>query len=147
MDNLNEQAGKLLKQYNFRQTATRLSVLRSFLESSHALSHQCLETILGAHFDRVTIYRTLISFIDAGILHKIPDSAGSPKYALCGEGNCHAGNHQDHHIHFACNQCKQTFCIEETIIPQIQIPPCYIISKVNFLVEGICKDCSESQIS
>lgn len=143
MNSSNNQAIHLLKQHGFRKTASRMAVLRAFLRTTHALSHQYIDSIVGNDFDRVTIYRTLLSFIESGIIHKIPDPAGPPKYALCIEGHCHDGIHQDHHVHFACNQCKQTFCIEDVSVPGIQLPRSYAISKVNFLIEGTCKNCFE----
>ena len=72
-----------LKEYDLRHTGCREDILQSFQSYSHALSHGDLETLFGERFDRVTIYRTLKTFVEKGIIHKVLDDEGGTKYALC----------------------------------------------------------------
>ena len=66
---------KTLKGHNLRITDCRMDVLEVFLNSTHALSFSDLEADLDL-YDRVTLYRTLNSFIEKGLLHRIPDDSG-----------------------------------------------------------------------
>lgn len=64
-------AAQTLKAFNLRHTAGREQVLDLFLSAGgHALAHNDVETGLGPDHDRVTVYRTLRTFLDAGLLHK-----------------------------------------------------------------------------
>ena len=80
-----EKVVHILKHHNLRLTDTRTDILSVFLRNKKALSHGDLEESLPADFDRVTIYRTLKSFVENGILHKVPDDTGNPRYALCSD--------------------------------------------------------------
>ena len=83
-----------------------------FYSHSGALSHGEIEKKVGEQFDRVTIYRTLQTFLDKGIIHDIPTADNFIQYALCRD-NCSAGHHHDHHVHFVCEQCGNTICLED----------------------------------
>ena len=73
----------ILKVNKLSVTEGRQKILQLFLHTKGALSHADIERKTGEHFDRVTIYRTLNSFVDKGIIHVIPSSDNSIKYALC----------------------------------------------------------------
>jgi Fur family ferric uptake transcriptional regulator len=94
----------------------------------------------GKHFDRVTIYRTLQTFVDKGIIHTIPTADNSIMYALCKE-TCSEGHHHDDHVHFLCEECGTTYCLDNVTIPQVTIPKGFSVHQTNVLVNGICKNC------
>jgi Fur family ferric uptake transcriptional regulator len=73
---------KLLKNHRLRITDCRIDVLEKFHNTDHALSFKDLEDELK-DYDRVTLYRTLNSFIDQGLLHRIPNDSGVAAYGLC----------------------------------------------------------------
>jgi len=60
---------KTLKQFNLRITKIRLAVLDALSTSPAALSYSVLQDALGA-FDRTTLYRTLLTLTDHGLIHK-----------------------------------------------------------------------------
>ena len=93
-----------LKEYDLRSTGCRKDVLKLFFSEPYALSQAFLEDNLHHQYDRVTIYRTLRSFLDAGFIHKVLDDAGVVKYALCSE-DCEPEHHHDSHVHFKCKKC------------------------------------------
>ncbi|MGL1176149.1 Fur family transcriptional regulator, partial [Vibrio parahaemolyticus] len=64
-------------------TDTRKKILHFFLESNSALTHADIEQQMDATFDRVTIYRTLQTFVEKGIIHTIPSADNAIRYALC----------------------------------------------------------------
>src|SRR5678815_5846065 len=94
----------ILKHSQLSITDNRLKILELFQKNQKALSHADIERLSGKHFDRVTIYRTLQTFVDKGIIHTIPTADNSIMYALCKEA-CSEGHHHDDHVHFLCEQC------------------------------------------
>lgn len=130
----------LLRKHDLRKTPARLEILELYADTPHAMSHGDVEQQL-ADMDRVTIYRTLSTFEDKGIIHRAYDGGGVVKYALC-HANCSAHSHQDEHLHFSCIQCGNTYCIEGYAIPEIVSPKGYTINNVFLFAKGICSSCS-----
>jgi Fur family transcriptional regulator, ferric uptake regulator len=130
----------ILKKHQLSNTDSRRAILEIFLKSVNALSHHDIELKSGERFDRVTVYRTLQTFIDKGVVHSIPTPDNSVKYAVCRE-QCSEGHHHDNHIHFICEVCGKTTCLDEINIPSIPLPKGYTPSHVNVVVNGVCKKC------
>lgn len=134
----------ILRENKLSVTAGRQKILQLFLHATGALSHADIEKKTGEHFDRVTVYRTLNSFVDKGIIHVIPSSDNSIRYALC-KDDCEEGHHHDHHVHFQCSQCTNTFCLDEIVTPSVIVPAGYKATSIQVLVQGICKDCNANR--
>lgn len=133
------QARKLLSQNKLRITQNREEVLALLLESDVAISNQVIETSLG-HIDRITLYRTLKTFEDKGIIHKILDSSQRSKYALCAE-SCSDHSHDDSHLHFECSQCGNITCHMDVKIPELHLPKGYQLNEINIIAKGLCNTC------
>ena len=73
----------MLKKNNLSITDSRKKIMQLFLEQTGALAHGDIEKKAGEKFDRVTVYRTLQTFVDKGIIHTIPTADNSIRYALC----------------------------------------------------------------
>ena len=133
----------ILKDYKLRQTDCREEILEVFMSKSHALAHADVELPLKDRFDRVTIYLTLKTFVDKGLIHKVLDDEGGVKYAIC-KDSCHSGDHKHHHehVHFKCTTCGLTTCLDHVIIPNIILPEGYQRVETNLLMQGVCKTCS-----
>ena len=131
---------EILKKNQLSVTAGREKILELFINSSGALAHADIEKNIQAGFDRVTVYRTLQTFVEKGIIHHIPTTDNSIKYALC-KDNCEAGHHHDNHVHFICDKCKKTVCLDEVTVPTVQLPPGFEPKRAEMVVTGICKDC------
>ncbi|WP_341226425.1 transcriptional repressor [uncultured Arcticibacterium sp.] len=129
-----------LKAFNLRHTECREEILSTFSERSAALSHGDLEMAVDDKYDRVTIYRTLKTFLEKGIIHKILDADGGTKYALC-KTECTSETHQHDHVHFKCKLCGDTTCLESINIPTISLPGGYEREDINLLIEGSCPNC------
>jgi Fur family transcriptional regulator, ferric uptake regulator len=136
-----KQAQALLLRYGLRKTSCRTDVLKLFMQHDYALSHADLERKLDDEYDRVTLYRTLYSFKEQGLIHSIHDTNGIAKYALCKEA-CTLHKHQDNHVHFTCNQCGQTYCLNEVHIPVTVLPDGYNIESLHFSAKGVCQACN-----
>ncbi len=128
-----------LKEKNIAPTAMRLVVFDFLLKQSAALSLTDLELGMD-RTDRVTLYRTIRTFEEHGLVHRIEDGSGVTKFALCQQG-CDVDGHHDLHIHFYCTQCKETHCLPKTHIPEIQLPPAYKAIEIQLVVKGICGRC------
>ncbi len=132
----------ILKTSSLSITSSRKKILEIFLSASTALAHQDIEK-LAEQYDRVTIYRTLQTFLDRGIIHTIPTTDNTIKYALCSDDCITSGHHHDNHVHFLCDQCGRTLCLDDVSIPAITLPKGYSMKEINMVVNGICKTCME----
>lgn len=130
----------ILKKNNLSVTDGRKKILELFLKSEGALEHADIEKSTGEIFDRVTVYRTLQTFVDKGIIHHIPTTDNSILYALC-KDNCEAGHHHDNHVHFVCDNCNKTICLEEVTVPSVKLPKDFTPGQAEMVVHGICADC------
>ncbi len=136
------QIEETLKKHGLRHTLFRAQILDIFHDSKYALSNNDIESKLE-NFDRITLYRTLKSFEEKGLIHKISDNNGNLKYAMC-EGDCDEGHHHDQHVHFHCEKCDKSFCIDELNVPDVKVPEGYTVVTRDMLLKGVCKECNQS---
>ena len=139
---LENRAADVLRKRNLSITESRKKILSLFLRNNDALAHGDIEAKAGEKFDRVTIYRTLQTFVEKGIVHTIPTADNSVRYALCKD--CIEGHHHDDHVHFVCSVCNSTICLDDIVSPQIKLPEGYIAQNVQVVINGICKNCNEN---
>jgi Fur family ferric uptake transcriptional regulator len=130
----------ILKKNQLSVTDSRRKILEFFQHADGALAHADIEKLSGDNFDRVTIYRTLQTFVEKGIIHTIPTADNSVKYALC-KDECEAGHHHDDHIHFLCDDCGTTYCLESNV-PAVQLPKGFMVKRTDVVVSGRCGKCS-----
>ncbi|MBW7890995.1 MAG: transcriptional repressor [Chitinophagaceae bacterium] len=130
----------VLKRNRLSVTDSRREILELFLKSENALAHHDIESGTSEKYDRVTVYRTLQVFMEKGIIHIIPTSDNSVKYALC-KDNCEEGHHHDDHVHFRCISCGVTSCLEDVQVPLIRLPRGFKIQQTEVIISGICKAC------
>ena len=137
---MSQELKDILKNHGLRITDCRMDVIAYFIHHKTALSQGDLEQKL-TQYDRVTLYRTLNSFLDSGILHKIPNESGTATYGLCHD-TCGPDHHEHNHIHFKCNNCGQIECLDDKEVPVVSMPEGYTVEKVNLIVDGICASCA-----
>jgi len=129
-----------LKNRGIRPTAMRLLVLESLSAQETAISLSELEKAFERS-DRITLYRTLKTFQENGLVHSIDDGTGAPKYALCEQG-CECDIERDLHVHFHCKICSETFCLPKYKIPEINLPDNFRSEEANLVMKGICGKCA-----
>lgn len=129
---------KVLKLHSLRITDCRIDVLELFYNNNHALSMKDLESYLE-DYDKVTLYRTINSFVEKGVLHRIPDKSGLARFGLCTEV-CTPEKHHHDHVHFKCNICGHTNCLSDFQVPIVDLPG-YDISDSTLIINGICRQC------
>lgn len=137
---MNKQLENKLNNKSIRPTAMRLLVLETLINQAAAISLSDLEKTFEKS-DRITLYRTLKTFQEKGIVHSIDDGTGAPKYALCEDG-CNCDIERDLHVHFHCKVCCETFCLPKYKIPEVNLPEKFQAEEANLVVKGVCSLCS-----
>lgn len=140
--NIDSAIPDLLRRNNLSITESRKKILSLFLSTPDALAHGDIERKAGEKFDRVTVYRTLQTFVEKGMIHTIPTAENAVLYALCKA--CTEGHHHDDHVHFVCSNCNSTICLDDVVSPKIDLPSGYIAQNVQVVINGICKSCNET---
>lgn len=132
---------EILRKKKLRVTPFRKEVLDIFLNNEHAISIQDIEEALE-DFDRITLYRTIKSFTNKGVIHEIVMPGDVRKLALC-DGVCDhdSGLHEHDHIHFQCRICEEIYCVEVDHFPEMEVPG-FIIEEQEIQAKGICNKCN-----
>ncbi len=131
---------EILKRNSLSITDSRKIILELFLKTEGALAHADIEKNTAVNFDRVTVYRTLQTFTENGIIHQIPTTDNTILYALC-KDKCEAGHHHDEHVHFVCVNCEKTVCMDDVVVPQVKLPKGFVPLQSAMVVKGTCNDC------
>lgn len=132
---------KILEEKAIRITPMRQLLLKHFLQNDGTFGLQELEKAFPRS-DRITIYRTLKTFEENGIIHSIDNGTSEVKYALCKE-HCSPFYHLDQHPHFHCVKCSQIICLENVPIPSVELPEGYTPNNISMIMKGTCKNCQE----
>lgn len=129
-----------LESAGIKPTANRIIVLRTLFNATSPMSLIELETQLET-LDRSSIQRVLTVLSAHGLVHVMEDGRGVSKYEVCHSDDDHH-EHDDHHAHFYCEKCLKVFCLEGVKVPQIPLPSGFEATGVNFMLKGLCPDCS-----
>lgn len=141
---------EILRDNGLKVTDCRLQMLELFLKDKKTITHGEIEKSMSTKHDRVTVYRTLNSFLEKNIIHKIasPDHIG--KYALCTvQEHCNdCKDHKEHvhnieHLHFVCEKCSSTTCIDMDLDKTIPLPEGFKLIQTNITLMGLCSNCSK----
>jgi Fur family ferric uptake transcriptional regulator len=128
----------VLKNNNLRLTDSRREVLAVLQGSVQALSHAEIEKSLPSHLDRITVYRTLQSFMKKGLIHTVTDpQTRAAKYLYNNPGL------PEQHAHFKCWCCKILICLDSPIpnAKSIDVPDGYKAEFYSLFIEGLCDRC------
>ena len=137
--NSDNQARKMLKAAKLYCTSGRVAVLKVLIKARKPLNQVLIARRLGKEcFDKVTIYRTLKSFLDAGLVHKAFMEKRAWHFELahnCTESQCHP--------HFTCICCGNTHCLMGMSLPMAKSPHRgFIIHRQQVRLEGLCPACA-----
>jgi Fur family ferric uptake transcriptional regulator len=128
----------LLRKKKLRVTDFRLAVLAIFSKYDHAISTEEIEQELK-EFDRITLYRTLKSFTEKGIIHEINYPQEEKRLALCADA-CTGDHHHHQHIHFKCKECGEITCSEIDALPDVSLNG-FHIEQLEIQAQGLCGKC------
>ncbi len=129
---------KKLEDKGIKPTANRILVLKMLVKENAPLSLSDLEKLMLS-MNKSSIFRTLTLFLEHDVVHAFEDGRGVLNYELCEEdGKC---NHHDGHIHFYCESCQRSFCMEDIHIPSIELPAGFYPHSISFVIKGECPEC------
>ncbi|MBQ9655992.1 MAG: transcriptional repressor [Prevotella sp.] len=130
----------LLEQHGVKPTANRIVVVKALAAAGRPMSLTELEYNILT-IDKSGIFRALTLFRDHHLVHVIEDGGDGVRYELC---HSHATDVDDDlHVHFYCERCRRTFCLEQVAVPAVPLPPGFTMTSVNYMVKGICPDCGK----
>ena len=134
----NAKIEEILLGREIKPTSIRVLVLKAMLERGSAFSLADMESQMET-VDKSTLSRTINLFHEHHLIHSIDDGSGSIKYSVCRDDcQCALG---DLHVHFHCNKCGNTYCMESISIPNIPLPDSFRLENVNFVMKGLCDKC------
>ncbi len=132
---------ELMEHHGVKPTANRILIARALSEAGRPMSMTELEGVLET-IDKSNVFRSLQAFREAHLVHVLEDTGDGVRYELC--HSHHDDEDDDLHVHFYCEKCHRTFCLEGTPIPPVSVPEGFTAQTVNYLVKGICPDCRQS---
>ncbi len=130
------------REEGFRVTPQRLVIYKELLK---ATDHPTIEGILkkervtfpNVSFD--TVYRTVLSFVDKGIIHMVEGYGGSKRFDP---------DTRQHH-HFRCARCQKIEDFNNESFDNIKIPEeiskQFNITQKRVVLEGVCAECSKEE--
>lgn len=124
-----------LKKYGLSATRTRLKVLELFFDKGCLLSASEIEKLLSE--DRITIYRTLKSFEEKGLIFTTLQK-NKVVYGLCPSKN--EDSLKSQHAHFFCISCKTSECLN-ILIPTLKNDIKHKITSAYLTYQGFCQAC------
>ena len=129
---------KILEEHGIKATANRILIATALSDAGRPLSLMELEERIET-IDKSGIFRCLNTFKEHHLVHSIEDVEGT-RYELC---LSHDSDHdEDTHVHFYCERCHRTFCLDNIHIPPVELPKGYDSRTSNYLVKGVCPECS-----
>ena len=129
---------EVLRDCGLRRTSGRVRLLGLLLGAAAPLApDEIFARLRRRGIDRVTVYRTLESFLEAGIVHRI-EAGGRRRFAVCGRvhrGHCHP--------HFTCRVCGTVECLRDVALPRLRrLGRAYRVEEQELYVRGVCARCS-----
>jgi Fur family ferric uptake transcriptional regulator len=140
-----ENIAEVLGSHQLRATNIRIAVFEIFQKTEFALNHREIKEKLKQSVDRVTLFRTLNSFIEKNIIHKITDDDGGARYALCDLDKCTIDGHNDIHVHFKCQVCGKIFCVRTNKYYYPELPRSFKVTEWKLTAKGICSSCAKGE--
>jgi len=130
----------ILKQFLTQPTKNRELILGIFMKNTRPIDTQFILDKLkevNSSMDRVTVFRTINSFVESDLLNKLEFNEGKSRYEL---------SLREHHHHLICANCGDVTCVDECGISNLEKK---IEKETGFKTNshrveffGICKKCT-----
>lgn len=126
-----------LENKNLAKTPCRIEILKVLEQKGVALSENEIKHHLSYDYDRVTIFRTLKTFLQKGIIHSITLDGKDVRYALS------APTHSEKklHAHFHCTLCRDVQCLKNISIDEPVLPEGFSAKDFDLVINGFCHKC------
>lgn len=136
---LDEKVRHMLKGAELYCTEARIGVLKVLMQAPSPLrQNQIAARLATKALNKVTIYRTLGSLVEAGLVHRAFMQKRAWHFELahrCSETQCHP--------HFTCLDCGRTHCLTGISLPMAKSPyKGFVISRQQVRLEGWCPACA-----
>ncbi len=125
-----------LRAGGLRRTPARVAVLQVLGAQSRGLSHADIEAALAEPLDRVTLYRTLDSFVEAGMARREVGEDRISRFVLTD------GIDHDEHSHFRCDDCGDVFCLPVKPPRRPALPDGFAMQGASLSFHGQCPKCA-----
>jgi len=135
---------RFLASRHLRVTAERIAVAGAI---ASIRGHFDLDSLLARlrrrrlRVSRATLYRTLPHLLEAGIVHRLTGSDGTPRYESM------AG--RKHHDHMVCQACGAIAEFQSSAIEQLQEAACrrqgFTMTGHVLRIEGFCRSCAPAR--
>jgi Fur family ferric uptake transcriptional regulator len=127
-----------------KRTGPRLAVLEK-LERAHApVTHaELVDQLARLSYDRATIYRSLMTLSEAGIVRRT-DLGGTWRFELVRGADADATAHGKAHPHFVCEDCGEVSCLPNLVftLPAARgLPRAVARRRVEIQLRGRCDHC------
>lgn len=128
---------EFLQSHSIKPTPNRVLIVKAMAEAGRPLSMKELEDVIES-VDKSNIFRALNLFSERHLIHMVEDGGSGERFELS------IGHHYDHHPHFYCEKCHRTYCLDEHI-QEVSVPDGYEVTSVNYLIRGVCPECSRKK--
>lgn len=129
---------QLLEQHQIRPTTNRILIVRALLSEQGPMSLSELENKILT-IDKSNIFRALTTFRQHHLVHVIEGGSDGVRYEICQAE--HADVDDDQHLHFFCERCHRTYCLDHLPVPEAQLPDGFRLTATSFILRGICPNC------
>jgi Fur family transcriptional regulator, ferric uptake regulator len=123
-----------LRKKGFRVTDPRVLLLQ-ILEKSGCKPQTADEIRKRSKLDKVTVYRTLESFVGAAIANRVEFGDGVTRYEIS----------HGHHHHIVCTECGTVAdvedCLEKGIQKTLEKKTGFTVSSHSLEFFGLCRNC------
>lgn len=131
------EAGTLLASKGLRVTEQRITVLEALSTCKAPVSHPELAQMLLKHgLDRATVYRSLLSLEEAGLVLKTQLGDNVWRFELFQEGS---QVHKEH-AHFVCTTCGDVSCLPRAAVKFVGDAMKIKVEEIQ--VRGQCTQCA-----
>jgi Fur family ferric uptake transcriptional regulator len=136
---LRDKARQMLRDARLYCTEPRLAILQVLMQAARPLRQdQVAEQLTLRALNKVTVYRTLESLIEVGLVHRAFTYERAWYFELadrCTEHQCHP--------HFTCTSCGVTHCLTDILLPMAKIPQKgFVVNRQQVRLEGLCPACA-----
>ena len=129
----------LLEGHGVKPTVNRILVARTLATTGRPLSLMELEQRIQT-VDKSGISRALALFRTHHLVHTIENEGEGVRYELC--QSHHHDTDDDLHVHFYCEHCHKTFCLDHIPVPPVEVPVGFRAMSASYMLKGLCPLCS-----
>jgi Fur family ferric uptake transcriptional regulator len=138
-------ARQRLRAAGLRITPVRLRVLETLGACRAPLNAQEVAERLGNRLDRVTLYRTLNTFVERGLAHRVDPGDRIYRFSLTAASAPEGATHS--HPHLVCDECGTVECLEDA---EVLVRPkraagrrsSFRLTQKDAVLHGTCGECA-----